>query len=486
MLAIALLLPLLIARHLQGSHTRGNIARSARASLLSDLAKAAVAEGWWQLERAAADSGSPTYLVLRAGATTPQVIQVDVPHLTQLLDEDPVMAGCKLSENKVKVTIGKRTPTSSKTREGLADVTLEAKMVNDGVGIFRIVRETREMRLVLAALPIPFDQHSLMVIDAHALVGDQTNAWMEEAVSTVTQIAGGAKAAGATDIGGEPPPPLVDDLTKEIHRFPTKYLLQSADAAIPDVTAIYLLPKMEGHRRRIEALGPASDLSGKAASDPSGTASKARAIVAAHNALLAEARVFQHQFLENGPPESDNFAAAATQLAPAEWRRRALFTFTGAGAAAKFVAMLDKYAAEDPPRCVNGVAYVDDPDAPLKLKNRAMRGRLVICSTGAVELDSITVVNAKIDLLTVQTQGTLTTNGRIEANLVACGGVQMAADTVVSGSLTLDTVRGLDKYGGKLECDLTRLNVQTGGLDRPEMFWVAFSPFATKREMVLE
>ncbi len=482
LLALALLVPLLIARHLQGSHTRGNVARSVRSAVCGDVARAAVAEAWWVLEHGSTDSGNPLYLTLRGASATAQTLTLEVPHLAQMLAEDPQLAGYKLVDGKVKVTIGPRNPTSVRTREGIADVRIEARALHEVSGLARVVREGREMRLALTALPAPFDGASVLVLDARPLVGDQTNGWMEEAVSIIGQIANGVKSAGGSVVG-EAPPPLIDDLDREIHRFPAKYVVRSSAAQIPDLTRIYLWPKIEAAHRRIEALGPASDLAGQAASDPAGTAKKAGQIAQAHSALLEEAKGYQAQFEEVGGPAAEQLMALAGQLTPQEWRRRAFFLFEGQGASQRLLDMLDGYARESPPLSVSGVAFVDNRDEPLKLKGRTFHGRLVVCATGLVDLDDVKVQDPANDLLVVQAEGVLTTHGRIDASIVVRGGVQMGADTALAGSLIVAKVSTGDQYGGKLDFDASRQRVMRDNLDRPEMFRVAFSPAATSREM---
>lgn len=481
LIVIALLVPLMAARHIQGSHTRGNVAKTVRASLVVDVAKAAVAEGWWRLERMAYDSSNPLYLSLRGGPPVATNFTLEVPFTASSLADDPQLSGCSVVDGKVKVTMGPKTQTNPRSRECVLDVTVEAR-VSHSWGIARTVRETREMRLALLALPPPFDARSLVVLDASFLVGDQTNKWMEDAVSIVNQIVSGIKGAGGST-QGEVPAPLHDDLAREIHRFPSKYSILSADAAVPDIAAIYLAPKVEARHRKIESLGPPEALMSSAASDPEGTAKKAGILAQAHNALLDEVKAFQKLWSESGNVDVDNLNGLANQLSPTEWRKRAWFTFSGPGAPKRLLEMLDGYAKEDPPRGVLGIVYLDNPDEPLKLQNLTLRGRLVIVATGQVEVSELKVSDPARDLLAIQAEGQMTTSGRIESSLIMKGGAQMSSDTVIAGTLFLDRPRANDKYGGKIEWDAARQSTQTAGLDRPEMFWIAFAPYAKSREM---
>lgn len=483
MLAMTLLVPLMVVRHSQGSHTRGNVARTIRGGQLMDLGRAALAEGWWQLERASTDSGHPLYMQLRSAPTRPLTASLTVPHLSKQLAEDPCLAACKLDRDEVRVTVSPRRPTSSRTREGVCDVTLEARLKHDA-GLTRLLRETREMRVALLALPPPFDEPSLVVLDANALVGDQANAWLEEAVDLTTRIALGARAAGATDIGGEPPAPLVDDLSKEVHRFPAKYALRSRAPRVDSLADLFLRPKLQALRAKIEGMGPAEGLAGEALTDPSGAGAKARDLARAEVALLELAKTFQTSWDETGGAETEALRAAAAQLEPAEWRRRAFFAFEGQGAAKKLVDLLDRHAAEKRP--VSGIAYVDDPDETLALKKRTIAGRLVIVSTGKVELEEVKLANRATDLLVVQAERLLVTAGRLEASLVARGGVEMGASTVIAGSLILQEIRPNDQLAGRIESDTVRTSVTVDGADRPEMFWVALAPVAKSRAMEAE
>ena len=483
LLAMAVLVPLMIVRHSQGSHTRGNVARTIRGGQLMDLGRAAIAEGWWQLERSSQDPASPLFMQLRAAPAQATPLDLTVPHLSKQLAEDPCLAACKLDRDLVRATLTPLRRTSNRTREGVCDVTLEARLRHDG-GLTRVYRETREMRISLLTLPPPFDEPTLMVLDGAQLVGDQTNAWLEEAVSLTTRIALGAKAAGASDIGGEPPAPLVDDLNREVHRFPAKYVVLSRAKQVDDIAALFVRPKFEVLRHELEAMGPPADLAGQAVTDPNGAGQKARRLAQTEVAMLETARAYQKQWDELGGADADSLRALAAQLEPREWRRRAFFAFEGPGAAKALTDLLDRCQAEG--RALNGVAYVSDPDLPVKLTRRTIHGRLVVVSTGPVELEEVHLASRATDLLVVQAEGLMSTAGRIEGSLVVRGGVEMRPGTVIAGSLIMKDVRPLDQLGGRIECDTVRTRSTVDGLDRPEMFWVAIAPVAKQRQMEAE
>lgn len=465
---VSLLVPVMVARHIQGSHTRGNVARASRGGALMDVGQSALAEAWWRLEHGAADPSDPLFATLREVA--PRKLTVRVPHLAGALIGDPLWTGVSLVGEGVKATIGAPAPLSANVREGSIDVRLEATVRHAPTGLVRTLRETRELRRTLLAVPVPFDRHSLVVLDAGGLVGERANAWLEESTQALARVGVGA--------------PLNDDLTRSLHRFPSRYAVHRR-GDVRDLTALNLGARLEAARRAIEALGPAPDPGAQPKDDAQINALVGRVtrLAQAHRALLDEARRFQDAYDESGEAQAEELARSAGELAPEAWMRRASFRFGGAGAGQKLLAMLDRYQQEETPRPVSGVIFLDNEDEPLKISGRGIRGRLVIVATGDVELSDVRVHDRTTDMLVVQAEGRLTAQGRIEAALIARGGVALSGDLSLKGALVLDRVRVGDRFGGRLESDVERIESRLGGRDRPEMFWLTFAPWATAREV---
>lgn len=373
---VSLLVPVMIARHIQGSHTRGNVARASRGGALMDVGQSALAEAWWRLEHAAADASDPLFVTLREVAPAPRTLTVKVPHLTGALIGDPLWSGVGLVGEGVAATVAAPAPISTNAREGSLGVRLEVTVRHAPTGLVRTLRETRELKRTLLAVPVPFDRYSLAVLDA--------------------TLAG---------------------------------------------------------KRAVCMRGDVRDLTA------------------------------QEAYTEASAAQADELARAAGQLAPEAWMRRASFRFGGPGAGARMLAMLDRYQAEEKPLPVSGVIYLDNKDEPLRIAGRGFRGRLVIVATGDVELSDVRVHDRATDMLVVQAEGRLSAQGRIEAALIARGGVALSEDLAIRGALLVDRVRVGDRIAGRLESDVERMASRLDGRDRPEMFWLTFAPWATAREV---
>ena len=488
---VSLVVPVMIARHVQGSHTRGNVGRASRGGALMDVGQSALAEALWRLEHAAADASDPLFMTLREVATAPRTLTVKVPHLTAALTGDPLWTGVKLVGEGVKVTLGLAAPLSSHPREGSIDMKLEVTVKHGPTNLVRTLRETRELRRTLLAVPAPYDRYGLLVLDAGGLVGERANAWLEESTQQLTGLSGRIKGAGdqvkiADGLGGfkEAPGALHDDLSRSLHRFPSRYAIH-ARKDIADLAALNLQAKLDAARRNLDALGPAPDANAQAKDDAEVNAltGKATRLAQAHNTILDEARKFQDAYEELGGSQADELAAFNAQLAPDAWQRRASFRFGGPGAGKRLLAMLDQYQNEETPRPVSGIVYLDNEDEPLKITGRGIRGRLVIVATGDVELSDVRLHDRATDLLVVQAEGRLTAQGRVEAALIARGGVSFSGDLELRGALVMDRVRVGDRFGGRLQHDVDRMESQLTGRDRPEVFWLTLAPWATAREV---
>jgi hypothetical protein len=490
-MVVSLLVPVMIARHMQGSHTRGNVARASRGGNLMDAGQSALAEAWWRLEYAATDPTDPLFMSLREGAPRAQTLTVKVPHLIGALMGDPLWAGVKIAGDGVKATIGVASAISAHPREGSMDVKLEVTVKHGPTGLVRTLRESRELRRTLLAVPAPYDKHALLVLDAAGLVGERANVWLEESTQQLTDLSAKIKAAGGQlqipdSYGGfkDAPSPLHDDLSRTLHRFPSRLAIH-ARSDIADLSALNLQAKLEAARRNLEALGPAPDQQAayNTDNDVNAATGKVTKLAQAHQAVLEEARKFQAAYEEVGSTQADELAAFAANLAPEQWIRKATFRFGGAGACGQLLQMLDTYQSEATPKPVSGIVYLDNVNEPLKLSGRGIRGRLVIVATGDVEISDVRLNNRATDLLVVQSEGRLTAHGRVEGALIARGGVQLAGDLELRGALVLDRVRVGDRFGGRLQQDVERMESQLTGRDRPEMFWLTFAPWANGREV---
>jgi hypothetical protein len=488
-LITSLLLPVMVARHVQGSATRNGIGRACRAGVLMDVARSAVAESWWRLERSAGDAADPLFVTFRETSNDRRQLSIRPELLLESLKGDPGMAGIEVVGGHVQIAIEALAPVSANPREGVGEVKMEVTVRHRVSGQVRTLRESRELRRTLLGVPVPFDGHSLTVLDAGGLVGEQANGWMQTSVDALTDLSRQIQAAGGQlklpdSLGGfkSAPDPLHDDLARTIHRFPARLALRRTDD-VADLSRLNLHAALKDKRTQIEALGPPPQM-------PSGSPSEAEIKrlteeatrhATAHQNLLTDARWWQDANEEIGGGEAETLVAQGGQLAAAEWRKRATFHFEGAGAAADFGQMLAGYGAEDRP--VSGVAFVDNGSAPLKLSRLAIRGRLIVIATGEVEIEDVKVADRATDMLVVQAGGRLSVSGRVEGALIACGGIQLATDAVIKGALVMDRVRLGDTFAGKLESDVTRIESRVNGQDRPEMFWIAFAPWASAREV---
>lgn len=199
--------------------------------------------------------------------------------------------------------------------------------------------------------------------------------------------------------------------------------------------------------------------------------------------LLAEVRKYTDFFIESVEDRVEWLHNFLTHFNIEEWDKRATYRFEGATAAKDFIAFLDLYKKQN--RAVNGVAVVKNPGETLKLENRVIHGKLVVVATGDVTLINVRYREPKVDLLTVQSLGTLTVRGEVHAALVAKGDFRPAQDTRIHGMLMLEQVLNPDLLTGSLE------NVERGtdnvhgryysgitGDARLQYLYAAWSPWA--------
>jgi hypothetical protein len=174
--------------------------------------------------------------------------------------------------------------------------------------------------------------------------------------------------------------------------------------------------------------------------------------------------------------DAQALVAGAARLAPAEWRRRAFFHFEGPGACRRFLEMLDGHAAAGRP--VSACVFVDDTSEPLRLRRRSIHGRLVVVSTGRVELADVRLRDPATDLFVVQAERRIEVSGRVEAALIARGGIEVERGARLTGALVLSREPASRDVTGELVSDGSRYR------GRASSYGVALAPWSTARDVV--
>ena len=483
---MAVVLPVLIARHLQGSQARTAVAHAGATIAVLNAARSALAEAWWELERSAARPADPLFAALhfpgQAAART-----IAVPRLARLLRADPELEAVEVADGQVAIEIGKVAATSRVSSDLSAEVTLHATARHRPTGLARTLSETRSLRVSLVGLPPPLDQFSVVVLDASNLVPAQANGWIDESASALTEMAAAARELAAAPDGAtlgaalasiEPPPPLDTGAPGTLHHFPARLALVSFARGVGELAALDLTPRLAAARRRVlDANAAARQTSG----DDATFVARVLELAAAHRALLEAVRRYQSDWVEYSDEAADWLWGFATNLERGQWAARAQYHFEGADAAQQLTDLLDRLAAERPARALNGVVYLDNPGAPLRLAGRAVRGRLAILATGRVELEDVRLADRTSDRLIVQAEGALTVSGRVEAALVAHGALTIAPQSVVVGALVLPSVADPTGLAGRLDAEPERFDCALEGTENPAFFQVALAPWALAR-----
>lgn len=312
------------------------------------------------------------------------------------------------------------------------------------------------------------------------------------------------------------PEASADPLLADFHFFPEKYTVWTKDETVPDIGAVNLYERV---RPYIEARpgGPiqvARDElgAGRARLRDIVEEIRARAQTAAaelraersvlkerltaaidrvargyrdlgrvHGGFLQTVGDFQRAWPENGDRVTRDLETFFTQLDPAEWRRRSFFRLTGADPGRELLRFLDRYNRPDSStEALSGVVLVENAGkAPLTLVDRTVHGKLAVMATGDVVLSGVRLADPQNDLLVVQSQGTLSCEGVVEASLVVRGHFRPMNDLAINGALVIERLSDRSLLVGSIANHGARYYAGITGDERPEYLHTAFSPWPT-------
>ena len=487
LLVLAAVFPVLLARHSQGSRTRAAVKQATATVALLSTARSALAEAWWELERRSATVADPVFRALRFPGGADRAPALAVPRLAAALASDPSLSTLEVVDG-VRVDVD-RAHTVATDGELEARVTLRATVRHRAAGLTRQLAETRTLRVALVGVPPPLDQFSVAVLDAANLVPAPANGWMDDAARGLTQIATLSRelvqspdtAAVAAPLAAiEAQAPIGDDLAQPLHHFPGRYAIGSQQRHVASLADLDLVPRLTAAHQRVAQADAA--MRAGAASDADVIA-RILELANADRALLDLVRAYQAGWLEYGDAAADWLWSFTPLLDRTQWAARAQFHFGGPGAVTRFTRLLDRLAAEDPPRGLNGVVYLDNAGEPLRLTGRSVRGRLALLATGAVELEDVRLADRSTDKLVVQAEGNLQISGKVEGYLVAHGPLTVQPLASITGGLLVQHLEDPAKVAGGADGEPERFDCSLEGTENPSFFQVSLSPWAVARAL---
>jgi Tfp pilus assembly protein PilX len=509
-LFLAVLVPLAFSRHMQGRAARGGAQHAVEGALAHDLARSALAEGWWEVEQRLKNPSDPLSAAARDPKRARSTHKIPVTRAPRLARAESHLKGYAITGGAVTATLERHAPTGEAPHEGYTYMRLEARVAHADTGIARTLSEFRTLKMAVTSLPRPFDQFTLVVNEARSLVGVHANDQLEHCERTLSQLdalkapmqerAGKVQGAArdalqkALTALATPAPKVGQSINDPLHYFPNRYILASRASEIPNLAALHLEPRLAKAYAEVEAaetaLGqivgaqPSPDLVATMPEAQLPAAVNALTRVArANRAYLAGVQRWQSSFIEMTAEAADWLDGLRYQLDTEEWDERAFFRFEGEGAVSKFLAMLDAAEKETPARGRDGVVYVDNANEPLKLSARRVRGRLAICATGDVTLEDVDLADHGRDRLVIQCGGTLKVAGRVRAALIAKGAFIARPGAKIAGALVLDRVDQPAELAGAVTGDAARYATGLGPDELKQALTLVLSPYSEARTM---
>jgi hypothetical protein len=303
------------------------------------------------------------------------------------------------------------------------------------------------------------------------------------------------------------------DVRADYHYFVPDPILYSQRPIIEDLSRIYLVPRANRSKRTADAsfatfrrelqyynqiFGELRTLSAQQPVNPALAKridAKLKEYVASVKQLGAQLRpmaqdllavlevyrVYTHEFPMLSPRDASLLRAFTPHLTPAYHAKKAQHLFEGSAAVDRVSSFLMRYhkAGERLQSCI----YLNNQDQLLNLnrvyrgaQNPALRGKLVLATTGDLSLSGVTLADAREDLLTVCSGGRIHASGTVDASILATD-LSTEPDLDLHGNLIISAEIRPERLRGRLDNSGFRYFSGVTGAFRGQYIHANFAPF---------